>query len=82
MSTRDVVVIGASAGGLEPLISIVSGLPRDLPAAVLVVVHTGTNGGSVLPHILGRRTHWPVTAAVDGASLVRGHVYVAPQTST
>jgi two-component system chemotaxis response regulator CheB len=78
MSTRDVVVIGASAGGLEPLISIVGGLPQALPAALLVVVHTGTNGGSILPQILSRRTQWPVTTAVDGDPLEHGRVYVAP----
>ena len=39
MVGHDIIVIGASAGGIEPLLHLVSALPPDLPAAILVVLH-------------------------------------------
>jgi CheB methylesterase len=40
MSGHDIIVVGASAGGVEALQTLISGLPRDLPAALFVVMHT------------------------------------------
>jgi two-component system chemotaxis response regulator CheB len=77
MARRDVVVIGASAGGLEPLTALVSRLPADLPACVLVVMHSATNGSGVLPEILGRSTTLPVAFAEDGDPIEPGRIYVA-----
>lgn len=78
MTTRDIIVIGASAGGIEPLRAIVSRLPADLQASVLVVLHMSPSGRSVLPEILGRVTSLRVVPARDGESLERGTIYVAP----
>jgi two-component system chemotaxis response regulator CheB len=75
---REVVVIGASAGGVDALIKTVAGLPPELPAAVLVVVHIAATRESVLPSILDRSGKVPVTAARDGERIERGHVYIAP----
>ena len=75
---RDIVVIGASAGGIEPLTTVVRELPGDLPAAVLVVVHTPPNSVSRLPNILGRAGPLPAAHAVDGEPIVPGRIYVAP----
>src|SRR5262245_63035803 len=36
MPGHDVIVIGGTAGSLEPLTTLVAGLPPDLPAAVCV----------------------------------------------
>ncbi len=77
MPNRDLVVIGASAGGLPVLYAILGSLPPTLPAAVVVVVHTRSTAG-VLPQVLGRRSALPVDAAADGAGLEPGRVYVAP----
>lgn len=74
---RDVVVVGASAGGVEALLALVTGLPAELPAAVLVVLHMPAGGTSALPAILGRASPLPVTAARDRERLRTGHVYVA-----
>jgi two-component system chemotaxis response regulator CheB len=75
---RDVVVVGASAGGVEALATLVSGLPPDLPAAAFVVLHVLPGRASVLPKILGRACALPVAAAVDGERIERGRIYVAP----
>ncbi len=73
-----IVVIGASAGGVEALTSIMQALPADLPAAVLIVLHTSPTGAGRLPAVLQRSTQLPVAHAVDGESLRARHVYVAP----
>lgn len=78
MAHRDVVVIGASAGGLEALQRLLAALPHDLHAAVLVVLHTSNHEGSVLPNILGRAGPLPAEHPKDGARIRKGHVYIAP----
>jgi two-component system chemotaxis response regulator CheB len=80
MATCDgpVIVVAASAGGFQPLRALVSGLPANLPAAVLVVLHIPASGGSSLPGILDRAGPLPAAAAVDGEPIQPGRVYVAP----
>src|SRR4051794_18798573 len=73
-----VVVAGASAGGVEALIALVSSLPADFPYPILVVLHVSPTGTSVLPAILARASRLPVSSARDGDAMVPGHVYVAP----
>jgi len=75
---RDIVTVAASAGGLEPLRSLLAALPADFPASVLVVLHIPATGGRTLPRILDRAGALPAEAAVDGEPLKRGRVYVAP----
>lgn len=72
-----VVVIGASAGGIQALLELVAELPADFPAPVLVVVHIG-RGRSVLPRLIERAGRLPASHARDGEPLRPGHVYVAP----
>jgi two-component system, chemotaxis family, protein-glutamate methylesterase/glutaminase len=75
---REIVVIGASAGGVEALKRVIGSLPSDLEAAVFVVLHVSSIGTSVLPEILGRVTDLRVEHAQEGDDLERGRVYVAP----
>ena len=77
MTTHDIIVIGASAGGVEAISTIVAELPRDLRAAILVVLHL-SRGRSVLPEILARSGRLPSTHPKDGERLRYGHIYVAP----
>jgi two-component system chemotaxis response regulator CheB len=77
MATRDVVVVGASAGGVEALQALVSGFPADLPASVLVVLHMPRSAPSALARILDRAGPLPARTAVDGEPLRHGRVYVA-----
>lgn len=75
---RDLVVVGASAGGVEALRAMVHGFPSDLDAAVLVVLHIPPAAPSALAKILARSGPLPAVAAQDGDRLVHGYIYVAP----
>ncbi len=76
---RDVVVVGASSGGMQPLIKLVAALPPDLPAAVFVAVHVRPDAPSLLPAILNRSGNLPAAHAVDGEPIRRARIYVAPR---
>ena len=75
---RDIVVVGASAGGVEALSTLVGQLPEDFPASVLVVLHLAAGHRSVLPDILTRAGKLPAVHPFDGEPLKRGRIYVAP----
>jgi two-component system chemotaxis response regulator CheB len=77
-SPARIIGIGASAGGIDPLIKVMTALPADLPHPVCVVVHLAPSSRSVLPAILDRRCRLTVVIAEDDARLEAGHVYVAP----
>ena len=74
---RDIVVIGASAGGLRVLLDLASALPAGLPAAVLMVLHVGAHR-SVLPELLSKRGAIRAIHPVHGQPLLPGTIYVAP----
>lgn len=78
MATRDTIVIGASAGGVEALLAIASTLPTALPASVFVVLHQPPSGTSVLPALLSRAGPIPAVHPEDGEIIRPGHIYVAP----
>ena len=78
MATRDTIVIGASAGGVQALAQLVAGLTESLPAAVFIVLHLRSNIPSLLPAILERESRLPIAHATNGEPVVRGRVYVAP----
>jgi two-component system chemotaxis response regulator CheB len=78
MATRDIIVIGASAGGVQALSTLVKALPGDLPAAVFIVLHVPADLPSVLPEILAREANLRVAHAKHGEAIEHGRVYVAP----
>jgi two-component system chemotaxis response regulator CheB len=78
LANRDIVVIGASAGGIEALSVLVEGLPAGLPAAIFVLVHLSPDSPGYLPDILSRRAPLPVQHAVDQERFTTGRIYVAP----
>jgi two-component system chemotaxis response regulator CheB len=78
VSTHDIIVMGASSGGIESFMEIVSGLPRDLPAAVFVVLHVSPRGTTKFPEILNRAGPLPAAHALDREPIRPGRIYVAP----
>jgi len=73
----NIIVIGASAGGVQPLREIIRGLPSDLPAAIFVVMHVSPMTPSLLPDILTAPGRMNVAAAQDGEPIVPSRVYTA-----
>src|SRR5687767_12526194 len=77
MNQKRIIVIGASAGGVQALMELTSGLPADMPAAVLIVLHIGAHK-SLLPSLLSRACPLPVKHAEMGDQIQGGQIYVAP----
>jgi two-component system chemotaxis response regulator CheB len=77
MAGQDIIVVGASAGGVEALSRLVADLPEDLPAAVFIVLHMAPHTGTALPRILARQTKLPVGHPLDGEPIQQNRVYVA-----
>ncbi len=75
---HEIVVVGASAGGVEALRRLIAAVPADFAGTIFVVLHLPTNAHSFLPTILSRAGALPVHHAVDGQVPARGTVYVAP----
>ena len=76
---RDVVVVGASAGGVMALRELLANLPVDLAAAVAVVLHRSPVVRTDLARVLGWRSPLQVVEAIDGDVFAPGRVYVAPR---
>ena len=77
-SPYEVVALAASAGGLNALTHVLAALPKDFPAALVVVQHLDPRHRSVMADILSRRTALAVKQAVDGERLQPGTAYIAP----
>jgi len=75
---RDVIVVGASAGGVQALMELLASLPADLPATVSIVLHRGSMPGH-LADVLGRRSTLPIIEPSDERQVAKpGTVYLAP----
>ncbi|MBD2305162.1 chemotaxis protein CheB [Chroococcidiopsis sp. FACHB-1243] len=85
MPGHDIIVIGASAGGVEALSQLLSHLPSDIPAAIFVVLHVPSESHSILPKILNRaiakrqqQSSLKALHPEDGEPIEYGKIYVAP----
>src|SRR5256885_13647863 len=74
----DVVALASSAGGLRALTRVLSGLPADFPAALVVVQHLDRRHRSLMVEILAKRTALEVRQAAEGDELRAGRVIIAP----
>src|ERR1051325_9153043 len=75
---KDIVVVGASAGGIEALRMLVAGLPAKLPASIFVVLHTSPQAPGMLAEILDNVGGLSARSAKDRERIRRGTIYVAP----
>jgi two-component system chemotaxis response regulator CheB len=78
MANRDVVAIGASAGGVEALAFLCTKLPAQFPATILITLHLPSHSASTLDRILSESGHLPATFARDGDTLKKGQILLAP----
>ena len=74
----EAVVIGASAGGVDALATLLSALPASFGAAVIVVLHLPANNESLLPRVLAHHSALPLREASDKESVDSATVHVAP----
>ncbi|MEP0891973.1 chemotaxis protein CheB [Leptolyngbya sp. FACHB-16] len=74
----NIIVVGASAGGVEMLTQLAKHLPETLEASLFIVVHFPSQSTSFLPKILSRVGKLPVRHPQDGESIRPGHIYIAP----
>ena len=78
MDLRNIIVIGASAGGFDALKKLVRGLPQDFQASIFVVWHMSPDIRGVLPQVLSRENTIEVAHAYDGEPIKPNRIYVAP----
>ena len=78
MPRHDIIVVGASAGGVEALTALARAQPADLKAAIFVVLHVAPHHRSILPHILTTAGKLKATHAKDNDPVEEGQIYVAP----
>jgi two-component system chemotaxis response regulator CheB len=78
MATRNIIVVGASAGGFEAMKTLVGGLPKDFNASIFIVWHMSPDVRGVLPQVLNRAGTVHAAHAYDGERIVPNRIYVAP----
>ena len=75
--SRNLVLIGGSAGAIEALLKVVAPLPADFPASLVVVIHTSPESPSVLPRMVQRAGHLPAVHAQNAQPILPAHIYIA-----
>lgn len=78
MANRDIVAIGASAGGVEALRYLAGKFPSHFPASVLITLHLPSHYNSSLDTILGQAGPLSASFAADHELLRKGHIHLAP----
>lgn len=78
MANRDIIVIGASAGGVDALRDLCAGLPPDIPAALFVVWHMPSHSLGMLPRMLQPVSQLPISNALEDQPVMPGTITVAP----
>ena len=73
-----VVGIGASAGGLDPLVKFFDNLPKETGMAFVIVQHLSPDFKSLMDELLGRHTPLPIQLVEDGMPVEADHVYLIP----
>nr|WP_233219332.1 chemotaxis protein CheB [Adhaeribacter arboris] len=82
MGKRNIIVIGASAGGFEAIKQLTAALPADLEAAIFIVWHMSPDVTGILPQVINRQKTLLATNAIDNEPIANNRIYVAPPTGT
>jgi two-component system chemotaxis response regulator CheB len=77
-NVRDIVVVGASAGGIEALKAFVKDLPADFKGSIFIVLHVPSYSETRLPWILSKVGNIEAVLPDDGEEIEPGKIYVAP----
>lgn len=78
MEKRNIIVMGASAGGFEAYQQLIARLPPDLNAAIFIVWHMAPTVRGILPQVLSKLTTIPTAHADDNELIQTNRIYVAP----
>jgi two-component system chemotaxis response regulator CheB len=78
MQTRDIIVIGASAGGFDAIKELIAMIPNNLKASIFIVWHMSPTITGVLPQVLNRLQSLYAAHAVNMEPITPGRIYVAP----
>ena len=79
MARRDIIVVGASAGGLKAMQDLLRSLPNDLDAAILIAIHRQRiQGKDLLPEIVERHSGMMAISVVHGQMISPQRIYIAP----
>lgn len=78
MNKRDIIVVGASAGGVEALLHLVKSLPDNFDASIFIVLHLAPYAPSKLPEILSKAGRLKAVHPEDGEEITPGQIYLAP----
>jgi two-component system chemotaxis response regulator CheB len=75
---RDIIVIGASAGGVTALLALAKTLPADFPASIFVVLHVSPDSPSLMPELLNAVSALEARHPQNGETVRPGVIYLAP----
>src|SRR2546422_221328 len=78
MAAKDIVVVGASAGGMDALQLLAAALPADFPGSIFIVWHLPPGARSMLPEVLSRSGPLPAAHPKDGDAIEPRRIYIAP----
>lgn len=78
MKKRNIIVMGASAGGSEAIKKVINGLPANLDAAIFIVWHISPDTAGILPSIINKLGKLPASNAKNYEKIKMGHIYIAP----
>ena len=77
-SVRNLIIVGASAGGYRALSEIFRDLPPDIPAAIVVILHLPTGSIHDLGVSLGRFTRIPFVSVEKSEPLRESIIFLPP----
>lgn len=77
MPAKDIIVIGASAGGVDALQRLCAGFPANFPACLFVAQHLSPQARSMLPTLIDRVGPLRAISPIDGQEIEHGHIYIA-----